>query len=93
MESYVDKALDEVVKEITESKEYKKCIELKMKMKDNEEINSLVEEIKKLQKEFIRTNNLNIKEKLSELEKELESIPIYVTYMKNLEVVNENVAQ
>lgn len=91
MESYVDKALDEVVKCITDSKEYKKCIELKKKMSDNEEINSLIEKIKKLQKKYIRTNDTSIKEELSDLEKKLESIPIYVVYMQNLSIVNEKI--
>ena len=91
MESYVDKALDELVKEITDSKEYKKCIELKLKMKDNEEINSIIEKIKKLQKEFIKTSDLNIKKELSDLENKLNNIPIYVTYMKNLSIVNEKI--
>ena len=41
----LNRSLDEVVDCIKESKEYKKCIELKEKMKDNEEVNSLVKEI------------------------------------------------
>jgi len=88
--------LDEVVNTIKNSKEYKTCIELKSKMDSNEDINSLVKEIKKLQKKYINTNDSNIKMKLDELENRLNEIPIYHIYLDNLEntstmyIVDEN---
>ena len=82
-------SLDEVVKCIKESKEYKNCIDLKKKMDTNEDIKRIVKEIKIKQKEYIKTNDLNIKNRLDELEKELDSIPIYHIYLSNLEKVNE----
>ena len=91
MESYVDKALDEVVKCITNSKEYKKCIELKKKMQEDEEIKLLVSEVKKLQKQFIKTNDLDIKKELDNINNRLDEIPIYVVYKQNLEIVNEKI--
>ena len=81
--------LDEVVNTIKNSKEYKTCIELKSKMDSNEDINSLVKEIKKLQKKYINTNDSNIKMKLDELENRLNEIPIYHIYLDNLEKVNQ----
>ena len=81
--------LDEVVKVIKDSKEYKTCVELKSKMEDNEDINSLVKKIKILQKKYIRTNDENIKLELDSIEKELNEIPIYHIYMENLEKVND----
>lgn len=84
----LNKSLDEVVLCIKNSKEYKKCIELKEKMKSNDEINSLVKEIKLKQKKYIRTNDSNILSELNELEEELNSIPIYHVYNENLEKVN-----
>ena len=85
----LNRSLDEVVDCIKESKEYKKCIELKEKMKDNEEVNSLVKEIKLKQKKYIKTNDSNIYRELNELEERLIAIPVYYVYTKNLEKVNE----
>ena len=82
-------SLDEVVNCIKNSKEYKKCIELKEKMNSNDEINFLVKEIKLKQKKYIRSNDSNILGELNELEERLNCIPIYHVYTKNLEKVNE----
>jgi len=84
----LNKSLDEVVLCIKNSKEYRKCIELKEKMESNDEINSLVKEIKLKQKKYIRTNDSNILSELNELEEKLNSIPIYHVYNENLEKVN-----
>ena len=85
----LNKSLDEVVDCIKNSKEYKKCIELKEKMKSNEEVTSLVKEIKTKQKEYIKSNDPNILSELKSLENSLNSIPIYHVYTINLEKVNE----
>lgn len=84
----LNRNLDEVVNCIKNSKEYKKCIELKSKMDTNDEINSLVKEIKLKQKKYIRSNDSNILEELKLLEEKLNSIPIYHMYLENLEEVN-----
>ena len=84
----LNRSLDEVVDCIKNSKEYKKCIELKEKMNSNDEINSLVKEIKLKQKKYIRTNDSNILSELNELEEKLNCIPIYHIYTENLEKVN-----
>ena len=81
--------LDEVVKVIKVSKEYRNCIDLKEKMDSNEDINFLVKKIKMLQKKYIRTNDKDIKLELDSLEKELNEIPIYHIYLENLEKVND----
>jgi cell fate (sporulation/competence/biofilm development) regulator YmcA (YheA/YmcA/DUF963 family) len=85
----LNKSLDEVVDCIKESKEYKKCLELKDKMKSNDEINSLVKEIKLKQKKYIKSGDSNILSELNELEERLNCIPIYHVYTMNLEKVNE----
>lgn len=84
----LNRNLDEVVNCIKNSKEYKKCIELKEKMDSNDEINSLVKEIKLKQKKYIRSNDSNILEELKLLEDKLNNIPIYHIYLENLEEVN-----
>ena len=84
----LNKSLDEVVLCIKNSKEYKKCIKLKEQMKSNDEINSLVKEIKLKQKKYIRSNDSNILSELNELEERLNCIPVYHIYTENLEKVN-----
>ena len=89
MEKY-DKSLEEVISCIKTSKEYQTCMTLKEKMKDNSKIQSLVKEIKKTQKEYVKSSyDKELKKKLDELEEELCSIPIYHIYNENLEKVNE----
>ena len=86
------KALDEVINSITESDEYKTCIELKDRMSKNINITDKINKIKKIQKEYVKSNyDFNIKIKLDKLNNELISIPIYKIYMDNLEIVNEKI--
>lgn len=85
----LNKSLDEVVNTIKNSKEYKKCILLKEKMESNDEIKSLVKEIKFKQKKYIKSNDSNILSELNELEERLNCVPIYHVYTENLEKVNE----
>lgn len=87
----VNKYLEEVVSCVKDSIEYKNCISLKEKMKSNEEINSLVDSIKNNQKEYVKSGDKELLEKLNHLEEKLQSIPIYYVYQENLEVVNEKI--
>lgn len=84
----IEKSLDDIINYIINSKEYIKCIEIKKKMSKNKELTKLIEEIKELQKKYVKENKESIKEKLDSKEKELNGIPIYVEYNNNLEVVN-----
>jgi len=88
----LDKALNDVVLEIKNSKEYKKCLEIKEKMDENEEIVNLVKQVKLLQKKYVRSNyDSKIKEELDMVTAKLNDIPIYVIYLQNLEKVNEKI--
>ena len=83
-------ALEEVITTIKNTKEYQNCLSMKEKMNTNEEIRNLIEEIKKVQKKYIQSNyDVSIKEQLDTLEKQLNEIPIYVSYIENLTKVNE----
>ena len=83
-------ALNEVIECITNSSDYKKCISLKNKMSENEEITSLIKKIKDTQKKYVRSGyDSKIKVELDALEKELMNIPIYYVYSKSLEKVNQ----
>ncbi len=84
-------ALNEVINTIINSDDYKKCIELKNTMASNEELVSLIEKIKKLQKKYVNTNDQKLLFELEKLEEELNNIPIYVIYMQYLEKVNEKI--
>ena len=85
-------ALEEVIQSITNSKDYKICMELKKQMKSNEEINSLIKKIKETQKKYIKSNyDEKWKEELDTLEEKLFSIPIYNEYNHHLEKVNEKI--
>lgn len=80
--------VDDVVNVILNSKEYKKCITLKNKMSTNKELTSKIEEIKHLQKEYIKASDNSIKERLDSLNNDLLQIPIYKEYIDNLTIVN-----
>ncbi len=88
----MDKVIDDVVNSITNSEAYKKCLEIKEKMKDNTDISTRVNKIKRLQKEYIRSNDENILKELDNLKEELNSIPIYHMYNQYLEEVNQMIS-
>ena len=62
---------------------------IKIKMNNNTELINLIDKVKELQKKYIKTNDNSIKEELDKCINELNSIPIYNMYMKNLDKVNE----
>ena len=65
---------------------------IKKKMKENNELTSLIEDIKSKQKEYIRSNrDLNKEKELEELNKKLEEFPIYLEYNNNLKIINEEI--
>lgn len=89
MENFVNKKLDEVINCIINSDDYKKCILLKEKMAKSEDITLLVDSIKKLQKQYVNTHDEDKLLEVKKLEKELNVIPLYVSYMEHLERVNQ----
>lgn len=90
MERLLLKAIDDVINYLVSSKDYKECVKLKEQMKKSSDVTSLVEEIKTLQKQYVKNNyDAEIKQKLDCLEDRLKTIPIYVIYMQHLEKVNE----
>ena len=83
------KKLDEVIKCITNSNEYKNYILYKDKMSSNSEINDLVKKLKILQKKYVKSNyDSSIKKELDDVSSRLNNIPIYNMYLTNLEKVN-----
>ena len=89
----VNKSLEELILYIQSTKEYQDCISIREKMDLNPEIKSLIEEIKKTQKKYIRSEyDKKIKEELDSLEKKLKDIPIYSVYLEKLEKVNDMIS-
>lgn len=92
MENFYN-SLDELIDYIKNTIEYKKCLELKSKMSSNSNINSLIDNIKNLQKKYIKSNyDSDIKLELDKLNEELNNIPIYITYTEYLDRVNEMIS-
>ena len=89
MENFYN-SLEELINYIKSTKEYKKCIELKNKMMSNSDISKLMNDIRTIQKKYIRSNyDSSVKEELDKLNEELNNIPIYIIYCENLKIVNE----
>ena len=83
--------VDDISEYIKRQEEYKNIIKIKDKMKSNNKINNYIDTIKKLQKEYIKTKDENIKKELDKNIKELNDIPLYNEYNRNLEIINEKI--
>ena len=88
-EEILDKAL-ELVKEIKNDKEYREYVTLRNKIKSNKEIMKRIENIKTLQKQYIKSAYLDdeIKVKLDKELSELEDIPLYKEYLLKEKKIN-----
>ncbi len=83
--------LDEIVKYITESSDYKKMIKYKEKVSENKELLDLINEVKSLQKKYIRSKKEeNIKKELDSKISLLEKYDEFVIYNYYLDKVNTN---
>lgn len=62
-------------------------------MQKNEDLKIKIEEIKNLQKKYVRTDfeDKNIAQELRKKEEALNEIPIFVEYNRNLEEVNKKI--
>ncbi len=87
MVKQLNNAIDDVISVIVNSKDYQQCLQLKDKMKKNQELMKLIEDLKKAQKEYVKSGIGE--EKIDSLEEELYQYPIYVVYMEHLEKVND----
>ena len=90
MDNNVEKALLDLKDYIENTKEYRRVLELKRDMEKSSKVVELIDEIKKVQKEYVKnSDNEELAKTLKTLEKKLEEIPIYSEYIKNLEKVND----
>ena len=94
----IQNKIDELFDTIKNSKEYKAYQEVGKVLDNNNEVNNLVNEIKKLQQESVRLeeeNNIKYKEIDKEIEekvKKLNNIPIYQEYLKRMDEFNNVIA-
>lgn len=85
----LNKNIDELIDIIINSKEYQTCINLKKQMSSNNELIVLINDVKNLQKKYIKSNyNDEVKQELIDKEDKLNQIPIYNIYNENLQIVN-----
>ncbi len=84
--------LNKIIDYITNTDSYKNTIKLREQMSHNTELNNLIEEVKSLQKKYIKNNNESIKKELDDKINTLNSYPIYNSYNKYLEEVNQMIS-
>ena len=94
----INNKIDDLFETIKNSKEYKAYQNIGEVLKDNDEVNDLVEEIKKLQQKSVRLeeeNNPEYKEVdklIEEKVKKLNNIPVYQEYLRRMEEFNDIIA-
>ena len=86
--------MDEIVAFIKNSKEYQDYLFLSNKLSKNDRCNSLIKQVKTLQKELVKKQscgqNINeLEKKINELVSELNIIPLYVEFVDKQQELNE----
>ena len=94
MNNELRESLSEIIEEIKLSKEYQDYLKIEEKLKSNKEITDLISDIKKLQqelvkKEYYKNDLTNRKEEYNSKLEELNSYPLYVTYLESQRKINE----
>ena len=86
----IKRKAEELVKALKEDKRYKEYIRLREELKHNKDIMSKMQEIKTLQKKYIKSAYLDksIELKLNELDKELGKNALYRDYLIKEEEIN-----
>ncbi len=93
---YQDEEIILKVKELTnkikEDKLYQDYMKLRQELKKDESITQTIEEIKRLQRKYVKTNyqDKEVLEKINNLTNELEKIPLYAIYQQKEEELNNN---
>lgn len=84
----VKKDIDELFKDIETSSLYKRYIEITRQMSNNKELIKLIDEIKRLQKILVNTDDKVIEKELLNLYDKLNSYPIYQSYLETVKELN-----
>lgn len=89
----VKQEIDALFKEIEESNIYKNYLSSKKQLEDNKEINTVIKEIKRLQKIVVNNKDKVIDEELSVLFDKLNSYPLYQSYLIYKDELNDELLQ
>lgn len=86
----IENKAKELVQAIKDDDKYKEYINLRQKLKDNKDIMSKMQEVKRLQKEYVKGAYLDkeIETKLNCLLKELEQNSLYQEYLAKEKEIN-----
>ncbi len=84
MNKDIKEEIDVLINKIKSSDIYIKYSDLLNKVNKSETINNLVDEIRNLEKQLVRTPSISLEEKLKIKEKELNEIPLYLDYKEKL---------
>ena len=82
--------VDEIIKEIEDSEDYKKYLLLKNKISENKELLILINKVKQLNKDYL--HNLVKKEEVDRVENELNNHPLYREYLNTISSINNELS-
>ena len=95
----IENKINDLFETIKNSKEYKSYQEIGSILENNEEVNTLVAEIKKLQQESVKLEEENnpkykvIDKIIEEKVTTLNNIPVYQEYLRRMNEFNDVIAQ
>ncbi len=82
--------VDEIIKEIEDSDNYRKYLLLKKEIGNNKDLLILINKVKQLNKDYL--HNLVEKEELETVEKELNNHPLYREYLNTISLINNELS-
>ena len=91
----IDNSIENLYNSINESTEYKEYLEISNILKEDKELNKLINKIKTLQKEAVKLESINdnkskdIDKEIGTLVNKLNSIPKYIEYKDKLKKFND----
>ena len=88
MNNEVINEMDCLMETIKSTDIYKEYIELLNKVNNSNEIKTLTEDIRKINKQLVLTLSIELENELKNKEKELNEIPLYLEYKYKLEELN-----
>lgn len=77
----IENQINKLFDELESSKLYNDYLKVKKQLKHDDEIMSLIDEIKRYQKIVTNNKDMSVEEKIKKLYCELESYPIYQSYL------------
>jgi cell fate (sporulation/competence/biofilm development) regulator YmcA (YheA/YmcA/DUF963 family) len=82
--------VDEIIKELEDSDDYKKYLKLKEEINNNKDLVLLINKVRQLNKDF--THNLVKKDELDNVQNELNNHPLYREYLNTISLINNELS-